>query len=404
MQQAEALLIFGIVLMSLFVLAVLVFCSIYTFRNKRTNQYSCFIAGSTSLSSERDAIRAVISEVNNQRKRISLSAYTFEDFPTSVVTGGAQDKFYNKFLRASTDIAVFIIDGEIGAETINEFEVAYNAYKESGKPTIYTYCKDNGEEHEQAEELKKRLKDINHYWRPYNSLSELKLEFNKALVSYLDLKNGELNDYDDKHRKMSGLTILLIAIALMIISVPITRYFYNKDIHIITPKFIGKLSITNELIPKGYLTINHTSPVKFWVTSEDLSNTVIDWDKVESTLDPGTILYPKTNTYIWLHAENDTTILETSVYVDFYKFVEYSIKQRNDLILQDMFYSLEDSDVASYILNDSATDLLTKYNAEAFFRNIDNGYEITHIEFQTTPDILSNNYPKIKQIKCSKKL
>ena len=136
--QICTLLTYLLVLLCLLVLSVILFCLIYTIQSKRINKYSCFIAGATSLSKERDAIRAVISEVNNQRKRISLSAYTFEDFPTSVVTGGAQDKFYNKFLRASTDIAVFIIDGEIGRETTVEFEVGDNAYKEAGKPGIYT--------------------------------------------------------------------------------------------------------------------------------------------------------------------------------------------------------------------------------------------------------------------------
>lgn len=421
--QICTLLTYLLVLLCLLVLSVILFCLIYTIQSKRINKYSCFIAGATSLSKERDAIRAVISEVNNQRKRISLSAYTFEDFPTSVVTGGAQDKFYNKFLRASTDIAVFIIDGEIGRETTNEFEVAYNAYKESGKPIIYTYCKNNGERHEQADKFKQQLESINHYWTPYNNLSELKLEFNKALVSNLDSKIGELNNFDEKHKRQKNFNILLMSIMLMIISIPITKYINNRidNTSLNEPsiditdngtrkgtskstesKVVDKLSITDELITQGYLTINHTEPVKFWITSEDPSTTTINWDKVQSTLNPGDILYPKTNSYIYLHAENDNRILETCVWFSFYEFVEYSIKQGNKHILNDMFYSLEDSDVASYVLNETATDLLTKYNAEVFFRNITNGYKITHIEFQTEPDILSSNYPKIKMIKCSK--
>lgn len=417
--QIYTLLTYLLVLLCLLVLSVILFCLIYTIQSKRINKYSCFIAGATSLSKERDAIRAVISEVNNQRKRISLSAYTFEDFPTSVVTGGAQDKFYNKFLRASTDIAVFIIDGEIGRETTNEFEVAYNAYKESGKPIIYTYCKNNGERHEQADQFKQQLESINHYWTPYNNLSELKLEFNKALVSNLDSKIGELSNFDEKHKRQKNFNILLMSIMLMIISIPITKYINNRiengpSIDITDKgtrkgaskstesKVVDKLSITDELITQGYLTINHTEPVKFWITSEDPSTTTINWDKVQSTLNPGDVLYPKTNSYIYLHAENDNRILETCVWFSFYEFVEYSIKQGNKHILNDMFYSLEDSDVASYVLNETATDLLTKYNAEVFFRNITNGYKITHIEFQTEPDILSSNYPKIKMIKCSK--
>ena len=62
-------------------------------------EYKVFIAGSTSLYVERDAIRAVVSEIHNKwsYKGITLTSYTFEDFDNKVHEGGLQ-KLYNTFI------------------------------------------------------------------------------------------------------------------------------------------------------------------------------------------------------------------------------------------------------------------------------------------------------------------
>ena len=320
MPQSGFFLTYAIVLIILFALAVIVSCIIYTVRSKRKSKYTCFIAGATSLSSERDAIRAVVSEVNNQKKRTSLSAYTFEDFPTSVVTQGPQEKYYNKFLRHSTDIAVFIIDGEIGKETSKEFDVAFEAFKASGKPTIYVYCKEGGESHKQANELKERLKSIQHYWTPYINIPSLKHEFKEALNHYLDSKTGDINTYDDTSKKRNALKYLLFAGVLMIISIPIARHYTGTSTNTpdnpvvvntdaptpqkekkakisVKSKAIEELKVKDDLISKGCLTIEHSAPVKYHITSENPSTLKIDWGNVESTLDPGSIIYPKSKRF-----------------------------------------------------------------------------------------------------------
>lgn len=419
MIQSGYLLAYVITFMTLIVLVAIIFCIVYTIRSKRTTSYSCFIAGATTLSTERDAIRAVVSEVNNQRKRTSISAYTFEDFPTSVVVNGPQEKFYNKFLRASTDIAVFIIDGEIGKETANEFDVAFEAYEKSGKPIIYVYCKEHGKVHEQAADLKKRLENINHYWTPYRELSDLKLEFKDALTSYLEAKNGNINIHDGLYKERFKSTLFLIIIGLLLISIPIASKFKDKpvenivkvvkesdikDTSSIKTKTIGELMVKDSLISHGSLTIDHSAPVKYHITSEDPTKFKIDWNQIKSTLEPGATIYPKSNSYICLHAEDNDEILEKNIWFSFSDFVEYSIIYRNQSVLEDMFYSLEDSDGASYILNDTTTDFLTRNNAAIFMKFISKmGYKITHLEFSEELDITSAKYPKIKLIKCSKK-
>ena len=181
----------------------------------------------------------------------------------------------------------------------------------------------------------------------------------------------------------------------------VTLYIVFRDV-LFPPDMNQSIEVTNELISQGRLIVHHPSPVKCFITDEDPANMEIDWDEVDLTLDSGTVIYPKSNSYICLHTEDDEIIYDTSLYFNFYDFVEYSIKNNNEDILQDMFKSLEESDGASYILNDTVTDNLTKYNTGVFFKCINDGYEITQIEFSTKPDIISSNYPKIKLIRCSK--
>lgn len=413
MLYSDTLLTYAIVPIALMALTIIVLYII----SIRKRKYSCFIAGSTALTRERDAIRAVISEINNQRKRILISAYTFEDFPISVVKHGPQEKFYNKFLRESTDVAIFIISGEIGEKTINEFDIAYQAYCQSGKPKIYTFCCDvNKEPHEQSEKFRERLKEINQYWTPYKSLDELKLKFKNALISELDERTGKIVAPAPRPLIRRLLEILLLSLVLMVSWYCAKRCGSDRGHQPPKPQvdttyidtvsqIIEKLNVKDELMDYGRLTIEHPTSVKYKIFSESLSECKIDWNKVETVLDSGTVIYPKSTSHIYLHAEKEGEIYEYDIYFDFNGFVEYSIiNNKNREVLQDMFYSLTESDKSSYVLNDGVTELLTRYTTELLFNNIKKKhYRISEIEFHGDSDILSNNYPKIKRIKCLKK-
>lgn len=160
---------------------------IFSDRNKKDRKLiRCFIAGSTKLELERDVLRSAISQIHNKwcEKKFDILSYTYEDFPRMFTEGGQQIK-YDEFLKKFTNIAIFIISGEIGEKTIGEFNVAYESFSSDKQPDIIVFCNVNGGKHEQSEELKKRVASLNQYWIDYDNLKTLKYEFMNCLNSKL---------------------------------------------------------------------------------------------------------------------------------------------------------------------------------------------------------------------------
>lgn len=142
---------------------------------RSTFQYKCFIAGSTSLNSERDAIRAVVSEMHNKflSKGILITSYTFEDFDNTIRDGGLQN-LYNDFIANEADCIIFIIDGRIGHQTLNEFNISIKSYLSRQKPAILVYGRYGSQDMYQSSEFINKLNNLKHYWRIYKDLSSLK--------------------------------------------------------------------------------------------------------------------------------------------------------------------------------------------------------------------------------------
>lgn len=142
----------------------------------------CFIAGSTKLEAERNALRSGIAQTHNawRGKNFEILSYTYEDFERKVVDGGHQSK-YDEFIEKEATIAVFIISGEIGEFTITEFEKAMNAFKNGKHPQILVFNDINAPAHEQSDKLKAMVSAQKQYWANYDSINALKLQFMHTL-------------------------------------------------------------------------------------------------------------------------------------------------------------------------------------------------------------------------------
>ena len=142
-----------------------------------------FIAGSTRLVVERDALRSVIGQMYNMYKEDNLliEAYSFDDFPREFTEGGHQ-KLYDEFIRQEANWVVFITDGEIGEKTIWELENAIKAYKSDKRPKILMYSlPEKTQSSQQMSSFKKLLLEENQYWIDYNSLNDIKTSFRDHL-------------------------------------------------------------------------------------------------------------------------------------------------------------------------------------------------------------------------------
>lgn len=144
-----------------------------------------FIAGSTKLVAERDALRSIISRMYNRFKKENLiiEAYSFDDCPRTFTEGGHQ-KLYDKFIREEADWVVFITDGTIGDKTIWELENAIKAHKQLGHPKILMYSKPLNTT-EASERLTSNFKQIlneeDNYWIGYCNIEDIRSSFQEHL-------------------------------------------------------------------------------------------------------------------------------------------------------------------------------------------------------------------------------
>lgn len=142
-----------------------------------------FIAGSTKLVAERDALRSVISQMHNIYKEDNLliEAYSFDDFPREFTEGGHQ-KLYDNFIRDEASWVVFITDGEMGEKTIWELENAIKAFKSDNRPKILMYSKpEKTQSSQNMSAFRKLLLEENQYWIDYSSLDDIKTSFREHL-------------------------------------------------------------------------------------------------------------------------------------------------------------------------------------------------------------------------------
>ena len=142
----------------------------------------CFIAGSKALQHERDALRAVTSIMYNKwaSKKFRILSYTFEDFERAVVIGGQQQK-YNEFITEEANWALFIINGQVGGFTIEEYRKAMNTYKCKGRPKILIMAQSGSENNENVAEIKREIDKEQQYWNDYNDINEMKHIFESTL-------------------------------------------------------------------------------------------------------------------------------------------------------------------------------------------------------------------------------
>lgn len=153
-----------------------------TSRPEEHRVIKCFIAGSTHLEAERDALRAAISRTNNEWEKMNIEvlAYTFEDFDRQMVVGGQQNK-YNEFLEREATIAAFVINENMGTKTKEEFQIANNAFKSQRHPEIIIFNSDSSPKNDDTKELEKIIINEKQYWVDYSDIKDLRHEFMATL-------------------------------------------------------------------------------------------------------------------------------------------------------------------------------------------------------------------------------
>src|SRR6185295_14726616 len=98
---------------------------------------------------------------------------------------------YNKAISES-DIMLCLFFTKVGKYTAEEFDTAYQVFKETGKPLIWTYFKDAPinagaitEEFSTLIAFKKKIGELGHFHTVYNNIDNLKYQFRNQLDKIL---------------------------------------------------------------------------------------------------------------------------------------------------------------------------------------------------------------------------
>ena len=150
-----------------------------------------FLASSEELNTDREEIKNHINSINDiwLAENIRIKLFDFNEYSNAVLKTRSQEE-YNNIIINQCDIFIALFGTKIGNYTKEEFDIAYNKYKNTDKPYIYVYFKN----------VETRLWDIDknnviklwsfcewlqktmeHYTNYYNNIDELKVRLIKML-------------------------------------------------------------------------------------------------------------------------------------------------------------------------------------------------------------------------------
>lgn len=174
--------------------------------NKNTNvvyTVKVFLASSKELREDRDAIANLVRSLNDYyyEKGLYIKLFRCED-EDDKLNGRKQDE-YDDFVR-DCDIFIGLFWTKAGEFTIEEFNVAKQAYDINKRPAIYVYMKENHDiEETSLREFKKYiLSNVGHYCSNYSHSDKLKFDFLLHWVKY-----NPVFEFDNIYVKDSQISI-----------------------------------------------------------------------------------------------------------------------------------------------------------------------------------------------------
>ncbi|MCE7914254.1 MAG: hypothetical protein DYH15_06095 [Nitrosomonas sp. PRO4] len=165
-----------------------------------------FLASSNELQSEREHFeREIYRKCKAWIDRgIFLHLDIWEDLSARMSLEGSQSA-YNQYVKAA-DLFVLLVHSKVGMYTAEEFDTAFGQFQATKKPFIFTYFKtpDGVIADASLAEFHQRLKDLHHFYSPFNDKNDLWMQFNKELDR---LETDGFTEFKREDRKQAGRTI-----------------------------------------------------------------------------------------------------------------------------------------------------------------------------------------------------
>ena len=171
-----------------------------------------FLASSSELKEDRDQFRLFISTENDRlhSKGIYLKLVQWEYFLDAISETRLQSE-YNNAIR-SCDIVLCLFFTKVGKYTAEEFDTAYEIFKDQGKPYIWTYFKNSqintGSITDEILTLlafKKKIGDLGHFYTEYTTIDNLINKYRSQQDRFLpELGAESSSDKDEKTPDLPG--------------------------------------------------------------------------------------------------------------------------------------------------------------------------------------------------------
>lgn len=146
-----------------------------------------FVAGSIKLKSERDALKAMVLDLNSKSRiqrlgtHVDIKSYE-DDFKN-------KQEEYNKFVQKTADLVFVLITDSIGDNTESELKTASESLCENGWPEVYVFIKDDNTLKDDDPRVMKMREYLGQdsYAIRFKDSDELKIEARKRIMHHVGL-------------------------------------------------------------------------------------------------------------------------------------------------------------------------------------------------------------------------
>ena len=153
--------------------------------------YNIFLASSNELREDRIAFGDFIRHLDNiyENRGIRIKLFKWEDYDAAYNDCRKQGEYNENVKTSNMFLTLFSTIG--GKYTIEEFNVAVDAYRKNKSPKVYVYCKTLPEGQEETRALKrfknKLKKELEYFWINYSNQDNLQLHF---MLQFLQVENS----------------------------------------------------------------------------------------------------------------------------------------------------------------------------------------------------------------------
>lgn len=223
------------------------------------NRYKIFLASSAELEEDKILLEIFVSKKNREwfSKGIFLELITWRDFIDAMSKERLQNE-YNEAIKRS-DIFIVLFHTCIGQYTEEEFETAYKAFVNTGKPLIFTYFKsdsdnDQIEKNPQIEYFKEKLNSLGHFYSFYKNNDDLNYKYDLQLDKLLN--NGIIKTSTVDWKRYRNYAVYFILIPLILLYSAF-KLFYTSQPFAMNVTLNEINSIPNLPFEKGKIVIKY---------------------------------------------------------------------------------------------------------------------------------------------------